>query len=142
MELNDLLNIRNINIEDTIKEVISSCKLELNGLTTNQTCKIWSSYIYEELRKRHVLVELLSTEDIEDAYIHYFNAIPYNCNYYVIDLTFKQFNSNELNYLSNNGYQLLNKEEQNKYLNIVAQKKNLDSSFDDLLFKNSNKTIN
>ena len=137
-----MLNIQNINIDKTIREVIRNSHDELKGLMTEQTCLIWSSKIYDELKNKHVPVQMLSTEDIEDAYIHYFNVVPYDNDYYVIDLTFRQFNNEEFPDLNIFGYELLNKEKQKKYLRIVAQKKNLNSSFDDLLFKNSNKTIN
>ena len=137
-----MLNIQNINIDKAIVDVIKNSHDELKGLVTEQTCLIWSSVIYDGLKRKHLPVQMLSTEDIPNAYVHYFNIVPYEGDYYVIDLTFRQFNNEEFPDLNIFGYQLLNKKEQIEYLRIVSQKKNLMSSFDDLLFKTSNKTIN
>ena len=142
MNLSNLVNIQNINIEKNIQEVINKSHNKFNGLITEQTCLIWSSMIYEELKKLHVPVYLLSTNEIENAYTHYFTIIPYESDYYVIDLTFRQFKNGLFPDLSIFGYELLSRDEQIKYLEIVSQKKNLNCSFDDILFKNSNKTIN
>jgi hypothetical protein len=42
------LNIRNVDIEELIKESIKEVKEELNGLDTDSMCQVYTSYIYIE----------------------------------------------------------------------------------------------
>ena len=58
--LYDILNISG-NKEDKIKNAINKVRLELNDLTENQTCKIYSSYISNELNKNHVVNKIIRT---------------------------------------------------------------------------------
>ena len=126
-----MLNINNLNIDEEIKMAIASVKNQLDGLTFERTCLVYASYIYNELKDRHLNVNFMSTEDINDAYIHYFNIVNSSIGKYLIDLNYKQFNNDEYPDLLDNGYQLVNEEEFNHYLEIVSQKKKLDSFFND-----------
>ena len=45
-------------INDSIKNVNN----ELNGLTKDRMCKVYSSYVYNELKKNHVLARLINTK--------------------------------------------------------------------------------
>ncbi len=92
--LYDLLNITG-NKEDKIKEAIKKTKNELHDLTENQTCKIYSSYLSNNLTSNHIVNKIIKTGDFS-SYDHHFILIPNdNKSYYLIDLTYSQFNNIE-----------------------------------------------
>ena len=124
MELYDLVNIQHNNIEKAIKEAISDTKKTLKNLTTNQMCLIYTSYVYYELRKKHVVAHIMDTEkDFKMEYRHLFVAIPKGVTQnYIIDLTYNQFQLNSLfNDMYINGYQLLDNEKYQKYLDNITE---------------------
>ena len=121
MNLYQLLNITNSNIEDLIKKSIDDTKIKLDGLTEQQTCKVYSSYLTENLRKNHVTNRLINTSDLGFQYEHQFNLVPIDLkHYYLIDLTFSQFSSLEFPELNENGFQLVDDSSFKKYLENVC----------------------
>lgn len=92
-------NIRNTNTEQEIKKSIEIVKEKLNSLTDDRTCFIYSSYVYEELRNNHITSRIISTKDLGYDYEHRFVLVPNDVeedNYFLIDLTFKQFTNQEV----------------------------------------------
>lgn len=93
-------NIRQLDIECLIKECIRDTKEELNGLTSERTCMLYSSYLYEKLKANNIPARIISTIDLGYNYEHRFILVPNNLDekeYYLIDLTFNQFLSNDEN---------------------------------------------
>ena len=119
--LYDLLNIKNVDIEKEIIASIKETKEELNGLTTNRTCKIYSSKINEILKKKSIVNRLVDTKTKDMDYSHQFVIVPKNdILFYVIDLTANQFNYNSLyDDMYNKGYMIMNDEEYNQYLDYI-----------------------
>ena len=120
---NMLSNISNIDIETEIKNAITKIKKEYNNLTTDRTCFIYSSLIYEELSKKHILTKIISTKDFNMEYEHRFILIPYQQdNYFLIDLTYQQFFNKVPTYfqsLIENGYQLVTKDDIKFYIDLI-----------------------
>ena len=117
--LYDILNISG-NKEDKIKNAINKVRLELNDLTENQTCKIYSSYISDELNKNHVVNKIIRTGDFA-SYDHHFVLVPKDSdNYYLIDLTWSQFNDHHFEDLLNDGYTVIHRADLIIYLSIVT----------------------
>lgn len=120
----DFINIKNNNIEDEIKNSIHKVKEDLKELITERMCKIYTSYLYLNLKEKGVLSKIIDTkEDLNLDYSHYFLVIPKDNNYsYIIDLTYSQFKYNSLfEELYLNGFQLLNKIEYKEYLNNIIE---------------------
>lgn len=130
MELFDkILNINSVNKEDVIKECIKITNDKLNGLTKERMCKVYSNYIYNELKNKNVLSKIINTKDLGYKYEHEFVIVPINYNdktNYLIDLTYSQFlNNNEaFNDLLNNGYQFVNEEDLKNYLKTSLRENN------------------
>lgn len=88
----DYINILG-NKEEKIKEVILKCKRDLN-LTTDRTCKIYSSYISNYLSEKHIVNKIINTKNLNLGYEHEFVLVPIDSNnYYLVDLTYSQFNN-------------------------------------------------
>ena len=121
---NMMKNIRGINNEEEIIKAINEVKKELNDLTEERTCKIYSSYIVNELKDKHVPVRLINTLDLGIDFEHHFVIVPSNDfgDYFIVDLTFTQFNkdSDVFKDLINKGYQVLNDYSLNCYLRVVS----------------------
>ena len=119
--LYDLLNIKNVDIEKEIIASIKETKEELNGLTTNRTCKIYSSKLNEILKRKSSVNRLVDTKTKDMDYSHQFVIVPKNDSlFYVIDLTANQFNYNSLyDDMYNKGYMIMNDEEYNQYLDYI-----------------------
>ena len=87
-------------------------------------CKVYSSYVYNELKKNHILARLINTSDLGFDYEHQFILVPINKltkDYYLIDLTYSQFIKNiedekVFTELLNKGYQKINNELWIQYL--------------------------
>ena len=47
-----------------INNSIKNVNNELNGLTKDRMCKVYSSYVYNELKKNHILARLINTNDL------------------------------------------------------------------------------
>ena len=121
------LNIRNVDIEELIKESIKEVKEELNGLDTDSMCQVYTSYIYRKLREKHVVSRIVDTNrDLKEGYSHFFITIPKSVSdCYVIDLTYSQFEYNPIfEGLYNNGYQLLSNEEYIEYIDNIMKSVN------------------
>ena len=52
-------NIGKINQNKVISDSIKNVNDELNGLTKDRMCKVYSSYVYNELKKNHILARLI-----------------------------------------------------------------------------------
>jgi len=120
MRIEDLTNIKKLDIEKEIIEAIQDTKDELPNLTTDTTCMIYSDYLSRNLTKRHVINRIVSTSDYDLPYYHQFNIVPDNDKLYLIDLTFKQFQVSKLNELLQKGYMLVNTDTYGEYLDIVG----------------------
>ena len=57
----DYSNILNVNKEEVIKEVINKTKSELDGLTKERTCKVYSDYISHNLHLNNILHRNIDT---------------------------------------------------------------------------------
>ena len=120
MRIEDLTNIKKLDIEKEIIEAIQDTKDELPNLTTDTTCMIYSDYLSRNLTKRHVINRIVSTSDYDLPYYHQFNIVSDNDKLYLIDLTFKQFQVSKLNELLQKGYMLVNTDTYGEYLDIVG----------------------
>ena len=142
MDLYDkMLNINNLDIEEEIKLTISDVKKELSELTTDQTCKIYSSMIYEKLKEKGILSKLIDTENFGNDFSHMFVIALDNNDKYLIDLTYEQFKEKEkLNDLLTNGYIKIDDETFKDYLEIVLKSKN-SFSIDDALYQSKNRSF-
>ena len=100
----NILNIKNQDIEEVIRDSIKEVKEKLQGLDYNQTCLIYSSALFEILKRKHILVHIINTLDLGYSYLHQFLLVYDGNKYYLIDLTYKQFNDNSLSDLNENGY--------------------------------------
>ena len=49
-------NIGKINQNKVISDSIKNVNDELNGLTKDRMCKVYSSYVYNELKKNHIYI--------------------------------------------------------------------------------------
>ena len=87
MILGKLLNIQNNDIEKSIKLSINTVNEELDGLNPEQTCLIYSSYIYRNLKKMNINTRMINTLDLGFNYEHFFILVPDNNSFYLIDLT-------------------------------------------------------
>ena len=100
----NILNIKNQDIEEVIRDSIKEVKEKIKGLDYNQTCLIYSSALFEILKRKHILVHIINTLDLGYSYLHQFLLVYDGNKYYLIDLTYKQFNDNSLSDLNENGY--------------------------------------
>ena len=100
----NILNIKNQDIEVVIRDSIKEVKEKLKGLDYNQTCLIYSSALFEILKIKNILVHIINTLDLGYSFEHQFLLVYDGNKYYLIDLTYKQFNDNSLSDLNENGY--------------------------------------
>lgn len=100
----NILNIKNQDIEVVIRDSIKEVKEKLRGLDYNQTCLIYSSALFEILKRKNILVHIINTLDLGYSFEHQFLLVYDGNKYYLIDLTYKQFNDNSLSDLNENGY--------------------------------------
>ena len=116
-----ILNISNKNVEEEIKNAILETKDELKGLDVDRMCKIYSSYLYENLKKRHVLAHIIDTKDLGFSFQHQF-ILAYDKVYYLIDLTYSQFNDSNFLFskLLKDGYQIIDNITFVNYLKTVG----------------------
>ena len=129
----DYSNILNKNKEEVIKEVINKTKIELDGLTKERTCKVYSDYISHNLHLNNILHRNIDTKDYDYNYSHKFCIVPNEKDYYLIDLTYSQFNNYEFVDLLIDGYTDITKDELKRYMDIVGKSKK-DINMDTLLF--------
>ena len=84
----NILNIRNQDIEVVIRDSIKEVKEKLRGLDYNQTCLIYSSALFEILKRKHILVHIINTLDLGYSYLHQFLLVYDGNKYYLIDILF------------------------------------------------------
>ena len=116
----NILNIKNQDIEEIIRDSIKEVKEKLQGLDYNQTCLIYSSALFEILKRKHILVHIINTLDLGYSYLHQFLLVYDGNKYYLIDLTYKQFNDNSLSDLNENGYIEIDDNTFKFYLKVVT----------------------
>ena len=136
-----MLNIANIDKESIIKQAIKKTKSDLTNLDYERMCLVYSSYLYENLKDMSCLAYIVDTNDLGFSYKHRFVLVPVdNSNYYLADLTYKQFGTDDevLNKLYNDGYEMIDNEKYNYYLNKVTGT-NKDITIDESLFKETNR---
>lgn len=121
MKIEDIINIKKDNIEEKIEDAIEDTKEELNDLTTERTCLIYSDYLSRNLYDKHVANKIVSTTKYNYPYNHQFNIVPKNEDeFYLIDLTYSQFQSDKFDELEEKGYMLLKNNQYEDYLEIVG----------------------
>lgn len=116
----NILNIKNQDIEEVIRDSIKEVKEKLKGLDYNQTCLIYSSALFEILKRKNILVHIINTLDLGYSYLHQFLLVYDGNKYYLIDLTYKQFNDNSLSDLNENGYIEIDDNTFKFYLKVVT----------------------
>lgn len=134
---NKILNIKQENTEEMIKDAINETKSILKSLPKEQMCLVYNSYLYNSCQKRHLLVHTIDTNDLNITYQHRFLIIYDGINYYLCDLTYSQFKSNYFIDLLTNGYMKLNNKDLQKYLQIISQE-NLEISIDAVFMGDNN----
>lgn len=135
----NILNIKNLDIKQIIEDSIKETQELLKGLDYNQTCLIYSSLLFEILRRKNILVHIINTKDL-GYYEHQFLLVYDGINYYLIDLTYKQFNNKYLNNLLANNYTLIDDFNFNKYLQIITNS-NLSINLSDIFVYRGNNGI-
>ena len=69
---NKILNIKGGNTEKLIDEAIKEVQTELANLDYERMCLVYNSYLYNTLLKKHVLVHIIDTSDLNLSYEHRF----------------------------------------------------------------------
>lgn len=107
LDLYQLLNISRESVESKIQRAISETKEQLSFLPIERTCVIYSNYLYNNLRNKHVVLRLINTEDLGIDYKHHFLLVSdKRSSYYLADLTYGQFGDDEyLSKLVRDGYE-------------------------------------
>ena len=131
-----LLNIKGENTEKLIEEVIEEVRNELANLDYERMCLVYNSYLYNALLKKHVLVHIIDTSDLNLSYEHRFLLVFDGKKYYLCDLTYSQFKSNDFPELISKGYQKCSDEDIRKYLSIIS-KENVNLCMDEVFTSNN-----
>ncbi len=132
-----MLNIANIDKETVIKRAIENTKSDLDGLDYERMSLVYNWYLYENLKDMSCLAYIIDTNDLGFDYEHRFVLVPIDdTSYYLADLTYKQFGKEDeiLNKLYDDGYEMIDNEKYNYYLNKVTGT-NKDITIDESLFK-------
>ena len=115
-----MLNITNRNIRLEIENAIKETKEECKNLTTERTCHIYSSILYEKLKEKNIITRILNAKDFQIDYEHYFVLVTETKEKtYIIDLTYDQFNPERLETLKEEGYIKANTKIILQYLNEI-----------------------
>ena len=133
--MNNLYDILNIggNKEDIIKSCINTARYDLRNVVEKQRCKIYSSYLSDLLSQKHIINKVIRTGDFS-SYDHHFVMVPKDSdNYYLIDLTYSQFNNDYFIELLEDGYTIINNATLLIYLSIVTGEV-LDKDIDEFYF--------
>lgn len=120
-----LVNIREKDLEKEVRESLKVTREHYADLTTERTCFIYSSKIYEELRSRGVSCNLMNTNDLGLSYLHYFVMVPFGKDdFYLVDPTYEQFclnNDNDIfSDLIDKGYILVGRKLLRSYLDCIG----------------------
>ena len=119
-----IFNIKGVNYEECIKKAIQKTKIELKNLDEKQMCFVYSSYLYQNLLEQHLLAHIIDTKDLGFSFCHRFVLAYDGINYYLLDLTYKQFLNKDAKFLKllTDGYQTITDREFNYYLKNVLGK--------------------
>ena len=132
-------NVRGINIQEEIENSINITKEKLKDLTINRMCHVYNSYLFEEMKKRHLNVRLVNLLDLGFDFKHYFVLVNGEGVFYLADLTYEQFCNQDLNSLmSGEGYMRLNDYLLNKFISLVLRKQVTGFTCDDLFYMTIN----
>lgn len=139
MELYDMMtNILGKNTEAELVSAISCVKEKLKCLDEDRMCKVYSSFLSEELLKRHIPSRLINTSDLNLDYEHVFVLVKRNDieSYFLVDLTFSQFDSYSVYFskLLIKGYQSIDDKGLNYYLSLVTKERLTDEFLLDSIF--------
>lgn len=139
-DLYDIVNLSNIPLDKRIELSIAETKKQLNQLTTERTCIVYTNYLFTNLSKNHVVSKMVSTNELGAKYDHHFIVVPINTfEYYLVDLTYSQFNNKELfKTLYDKGYERVNDYDFSKYYLIVT-KEQTNNTFHDIFMNNVRK---
>ena len=135
-----IFNVEDINYEECIKKAILKTKLELQDLDKERMCFIYSSYLYKNLLEYHILAHIINTKDLGSSFSHQ-SVLAYDgIDYYLIDLTYKQFFNKDAIFLKLlfDGYQKVDNLEFNCYLKIILNNEFSQSDLNSI-FISSNK---
>lgn len=127
-------NIRGIDVEEEIEKSIDNVREKLKDLTINQTCAIFSSYLFEEMKKRHLNIRLINMLDLSLNFEHYFVLVNNFGEFYIVDLTYNQFNKSEFSILKHRGYMKVDDTILNRYLSLIEGIQVEDFSCDNLFY--------
>ena len=78
-------NVRGINIQEEIENSINITKEKLKDLTINRMCHVYNSYLFEEMKKRHLTVRLINLLDLGFDFKHYFVLVNGEGVFYLAD---------------------------------------------------------
>lgn len=131
-------NIRGINVEEEIKYTINDVREKLKDLTKERMCAVYSGYLYEEMKKRHLNVRIINTLDLALNFKHYFILVNGEGIFYLVDLTYEQFSNSNFNNLLIDGYMKLDNNILNEYLSIIERKQVIGFTCDDLFYMDAN----
>lgn len=96
-DLYEYVNISNVPLENRIKLSIEETRKLLKRIDINRACATYSRHVFSYLSQNHVVSKIVNTKDLGAEYEHYFVIAPINTyEYYLIDLTYPQFNNKEL----------------------------------------------
>ena len=140
--IDKIFNIEDINYEECIKKAILKTKLELQSLDEERMCLIYSSYLYQNLLEYHLLAHLIDTKDLGFSFCHHFVLAYDVIDYYLMDLTYKQFLRKDAIFLKllSDGYQKIDNLQFNHYLKSILRNEFIKKDLNDI-FVSSNKKI-
>ena len=99
-------------------------------------CMVYSSYVYENLKKRHISCHIIDTNDLSIKYEHRFVLVPTGNKYYLVDLTFSQFKKEDLlPKKKKNGYDIMDNDKWTLYLNTISNSNNKNIDIDIAYYK-------
>ena len=133
-----ILNIKGQNSRQSIVDAIRETKEKLKGLDYERMCLVYNWYLYENLKDMSCLDYIVDTDDLGFDYKHRFVLVPVDdSNYYLADLTYKQFGKEDevLTKLYNDGYEKIDNDKYNYYLNSDKLDEILDEGRDKASFK-------
>lgn len=122
LDVFQLLNLSGGDVESKIQSAIADTNEELDFLPIERTCVVYSNYLYNNLRKRHLVTRLVDTTDLGGDFMHHFVMVADDKkSYYVADLTYGQFGEDKvLKDLLENGYEKFNKDKWSYYMSRLG----------------------
>ena len=113
-----------MNTEDKIKIAIQDTKDELRDLENEPNNATYISVLATNLEKQRTHYEVVSTSNYDYPNEHEFIAVPKSDDeLYILDLSFKPFQSDKFKELTDEGYILINREQCREYLDVVGNVK-------------------